>query len=108
MRILGFSERWDKLNNEEFTTFRFSRKDGDWQAGEIVQVFYKPRSKDREKLGEARIIEMESKPIRKISEDEAIADGFPNAFQMWLWLKETYKTIYMHNKMNKLTLRWIR
>jgi len=30
MRILGFSKKWDKLKDPEFTTFRFERKDKDW------------------------------------------------------------------------------
>ena len=108
MRIISFSKKWDKLKLPEFTTFRFPRKDKDWYVSEKVQVFYKNRSPQREKLGEALIIGKRLQSIRQINESEAIADGFPNAFQMWLWLKETYKTIYMHQRMNKLTLRWLR
>jgi len=57
MRILGFSKKWAKLNNKLlFTTFRFPRKDKDWEIEEVVQIVYKPRSKEREPLGIARII----------------------------------------------------
>lgn len=45
MRILGFSKHWAKLDNPEFTTFRFPRKDKDWQIGETVKIVIKPRSK---------------------------------------------------------------
>jgi len=51
MRILGVSKKWDKLKNEMlFTTFRFPRKDRDWAVEEVVQLVYKPRSKEREIL----------------------------------------------------------
>ena len=61
MRILGFSTKWDKLDNDLlFTTFRFARKDApkgrDWAVEEAVQIYYKPRSPRREFLGVARII----------------------------------------------------
>lgn len=40
MRILGFSKKWDKLNNGKFTTFRYPRKDSlvgrDWHDGEVL------------------------------------------------------------------------
>ena len=103
MRVLGFSKKWDKLNDTEFTTFRFPRKDRDWQIGEIVQVVYKPRRKGGgEKLGVALIINKEFVRVKNITEDEAIKDGFNNFFEMWLFLKKPdgYKP------MNKLTLRW--
>ena len=100
MRILGFSEHWQKLNNDLlFTTFRFARKDAnkgrDWAAEETVQIFYKPRSPKREFLGIARIIRKEPKDLKKrftywqalgnpsgtntpdtITPDEAENDGF--------------------------------
>ena len=103
MRILGFSKKWAKLNDIEFTTFRFPRKDRDWAASETVQIVFKPRSKGREKLGIARINYKEFVKVRDISEDEAIKDGFLNAFEMWLWLKKPEG----ERLINKLTLYWI-
>ena len=115
MRVLGFSKKWDKLNDTEFTTFRFPRKDKDWQIGEFVQVVYKPRSKEREILGIAQIIIKASRMfidtrIRNISlvtEHEAILDGFNDWFDMRDWLIKTYSVERIQNEpMNKLTLRW--
>ncbi len=70
MRILGFSKKWDKLNKQwfqrdihTFTTFRYPRRDRDWEVEEIVQVVYKPRSKEREPLGIARIIRKQEKNL---------------------------------------------
>ena len=108
MRILGFSKRWQKLSNIEFTTFRFPRKDRDWEAGEKVQIVFKPRSKEREEWGIARINDKEFMRVRDITEYEAVWDGFNSAFDMWLWLKRTYgQEIGMNSELNKLTLRWI-
>jgi len=109
MRILGFSKRWAKLEQKEFSTFRLPRRDQDWAVGEQVQVVFQPRRKGGgEFLGEAEIINNKSKVIREISEEEAITDGFANAFYMWLWLKTAHKGISMEDTMNKLTLSWVR
>jgi len=128
MRVMGFSKKWDKLNQPEFTTFRFPRKDKDWQIGEQVQVVYKPRSKDREVLGIAEIKNSEPRspvklaPIKglpPISDTEAEIDGFKGKnnrygvwvspyFIMWEWLWEVYGVRrLMSEHLNKLTLRWV-
>jgi len=116
MRVLGFSEKWGKLRQDSFTTFRFVRKDKDWQVGELVLIVYKPRSKGGgEKLGIAEIISKDPKdmvlgrphtyPIVTLA--EANADGFDGYWEMWDWLVETYPRQRIYNEpMNKLTLRW--
>ena len=103
MRILGFSKKWDKLHHIEFTTFRFPRRDKDWEVGEQVQVVYKPRSKEREILGIARINFKEIKQVRDITEDEAVADGFLNTIAMRAWLGKPL----VSRKIHKLSLRWL-
>ena len=114
MRILGFSKKWGKLNNLTFTAFRFPRKDKDWFVGEVIQVFYKSRSPQREKLGIAEIISKEPrwmKPklrndIPDITQEEARADGFEEWRSMWKWLLKTYDIRrLLLEPMNKLTLR---
>ena len=115
MRILGFCWKWDKLKEPEFTTFRFARKDKDWQEGETVQIVFKPRSKNREVLGIAQILAKESKGMSRgtpsvfpeISNEEAKHDGFVDYFQMWEWLFDTYGgRRLIDESMNKLTLQW--
>lgn len=127
MRILGFSRKWDKLKNDTFTTFRFKRRDTDWQVSEIVRVVYKPRSKGGgEFLGIAKIIDKSKRSVGKygdqtgellITDDEAMADGFPGyenkygiwtkpIFQMWEFLWDAYGAERLLNEpINKLTLR---
>ncbi len=125
MRILGFTKKWPKLQQGEFTTVRFPRRDEDWAIGERVQIVYKPRRKGGgEKLGIAEIIFKEARAMawhgdktgyQKVTNEEAIADGFEDTpdkkayFRMWEFLFDAYGGWRLVNKpMNKLTLRWVR
>jgi len=105
MRIMGFSKKWDKLTNPEFTTFRFPRKDRDWAENEVVQIVYKPRSKDREILGIAQVMRKETRQLADITHEEAVEDGFINLHQMFEFLsKNSNKWL---QPINKLILRWL-
>ena len=130
MRILGFSKKWGKLNKQwfkrdyhTFTTFRYPRRDRDWEVEEVVQVVFKPRSKERQPLGIARIIRIEQKDMDKrwgyyrtientpdmISPDEAEGDGFTgphgggDVSAMITFIKDWSRG----DIVNKLTLYWI-
>ena len=124
MRILGFSRKWDKLEDTEFTTFRFPRRDRDWQVGEDVQIVYKPRSNNRDILGQAEIIAKEPRAMARhgslikgitiVTNAEAERDGFCSIagrqayFIMWEFLFDYYGGEKLLNEpMNKLTLRWL-
>jgi len=125
MRILGFQRKdWlnyltgkPKLEEDIFTSFRFSRRDKDWAIGEIVQVVVKPRSKEREVLGKAVILNKEKRymprPLEKlgyphITDDEVKRDGFTDLYLMWKWLFYIYGWQRLVDEpMNKLTLQWI-
>ena len=118
MRILGFQKMdWrnkvnstDKLCNPEFTTFRLTRKDRDWGLGEVVQVVFKPRSKERKVLGEAVIIKVDPKEHfglyeNRITDVEARADGFNKGYELESFL--FYRPGDRDRKTaNKLTLKW--
>ncbi|GAG23063.1 unnamed protein product [marine sediment metagenome] len=116
MRILGFSQKWPKLDEATFTTFRVKRRDKDWQQSELVQIVYKPRSKDREILGLAVIISKDMRRLRTPFDDlhgafepspitraEAIADGFPSYKAMAAWLHKVHG-LGPNAHINKLTL----
>jgi len=114
MRILGVTEKWDKLKQPQWTTFRFARKDKDWQVGEVVQVVYKPRRKGGgEKLGVAKIINKAARRMvtPPLESDtlywEAKADGFASYNLMWEWLWSRYRNRLFTEPMNKLTLQWV-
>lgn len=110
MRIMGFSKKWDKLYQPVFTTFRLPRKDKDWSIGEHVQIVYHPRSKDREILGEAVIVNVEARsffPVmtHRITNDEAVADGFDNTITMLTWLEKAHGHFSPSTVFNKITLK---
>lgn len=130
MRILGFSRKWQKLSGEIlFTTFRYPRRDKDWQVEEVVQVVYKPRTKGRVILGTARIIRKQEKDttnkwsyfpspgfpntLDMITPEEAKEDGFTImgadcVGDLLTWLRETAgMRFYREPIVNKLTLYWI-
>ena len=127
MRILGFAHNWDKLSQETFTTFRFTRKDRDWEVGEQVKVVLRPRRKGGGLLlGMAEILSKDPRRIPRhgkvdfeaplVTNEEANADGFPDTtqgragyFLMWEFLYDTYGPIRLFQEpMNKLTLRWVK
>jgi len=106
MRIISFSKKWGKLSTPKFTTFRFPRKDKDWYIREVVQVFYKNRSPQREKLGVAEIIKKESR-LGARDDAEAREDGFENCHEMEKWMIKTYGETRTWESINKLTLIWL-
>lgn len=117
MRILGFTEKWPKLQQPVFTTFRLERRDRDWEVGEVAKIVYKPRSKGGgEILGLAKIINKEYRnPLPRsggqrlpyITEAEARADGFKDHTEMWEWLRKAHSMDrLMEGWINKLTLEW--
>ena len=107
MRILGFCKKWDKLSGGAFTTFRLPRRDRDWVKGEHVQVVLKPRSKEREILGEAVIIAKDHFWIDEINNLMAIIDGFNNAQDMRGWLLKSHNPTRLdHEPLNRLLVAW--
>ena len=122
MRVLGFSKRWQKLSNPEFSTFRYPRMDRDWGVGEVVQVVIQPRRKGGgDKLGCAEIINNEVRELDAqyfemvkgdcpplVTDVEAQADGFAGLDDMITWMEKTYGRLDWMSRMNKLTLTWQR
>jgi hypothetical protein len=118
---MSFSKKWDKLQQSEFTTFRYPRADTDWFVGEIVQIFFKNRSPSREKLGIARIVNKEKRELDTFSTDgtivkpigvplttekEAQEDGFKSREDMVKYMEKQYGLDYI-SLFDKLTLRWL-
>lgn len=115
MRILGITEKWPKLQQPIWTTFRLRRRDKDWQEGEVVQVVYKPRSKGREVLGIARIAKKEQRWLwgnfvgdTPFLTREAVEDGFQNLAEMKAWMLKAHGDRVEKEPLNKLTLAWIK
>ena len=134
MRILGFTRKdWmnyltdqPKLEEEEFTTFRFRRRDRDWEVAEVAQVVYKPRRKGGgEYMGIAQIVRKDTRWVlantddevkhyagyfayKVVTEAEAQMDGFESRIEMIGWVGGTHHLRNLLEPMNKLTLRWVK
>jgi len=115
MRILGFSKKWPKLQQEEFTTFRLPRRDRDWEEGEQAQIVFKPRSKDREPLGIALIVSKETRYFytaqlreEELTTKEAIEDGFTSTEDMLFWMLKAHGERLYFEPLNKLTIKWLK
>lgn len=117
MRELGFSRiDWKdhnrqclKLFQPRFSTWRWQRRDKHWEAGEVVRVVLKPRTKQRVVLGEARIDILITQEQPLITGEEARADGFVTSSELELYLlreRHSRKLPYGH-PLNKLTLEWV-
>ena len=110
MRIMGFNKNWEELysGSKTFTTIRFARKDKDWQVGELVQVVLKPRSKERQVLGIAEIVNKESRDLFRVglADYEMHTDGFENKKQLGDWLDKTYGRRWLDEPMNLMRLKW--
>lgn len=108
MRILGFSKKWSKLQQDTFTTFRYRRKDADqgrdWHNGEVLKIVYRPRQ-EHEYLGIAQVFSKEPKQCQMITEEEAQADGFEDVGEMIEFLNPPAPAGMQI--INKLTLKWI-
>jgi len=114
MRILNFQIRWQKLFKLIFTTFRYPRKDRDYEVDETVKIVYRQRSPYREELGIAKIIKKEKEwiitnppynSIPILTDEEAIEDGFESRADMYKWMKKQYGNRVDREPMNKLTLK---
>jgi len=115
MRILPVIQKWPKLKKPQWTTFRLSRRDKDWQVGEVVQVVYRQRTPQREVLGVAEIVAKAPRGFRLtsganslIAEREAREDGFNNTEEMEHWMLKAHGSRVRTEPLNKLTLRWVK
>jgi hypothetical protein len=106
LRIIGFCKKWDKLQQDKFTTFRYPRADSDkgrdWHEGETVKIVYHPRQ-EHEVLGVARIVEKEPRQCQTITDEAAVADGFQCINEMMKFLDPCVG----YQVVNKLTLEWV-
>ncbi len=115
MRILGFARKdWPnyvtgkpKLEEALFTTFRFTRRDRDWEVNELVQIVIKPRTKGREPLGIARIIQKGSFWLNEVDEEDALRDGFSSFEEMWDTFTRMHGRRVVEEPVNRLTLEWV-
>ena len=90
MPLLGFTKLKEKLLDDSKTqTIRKPRKNP-IKVGDKLFIYWKLRTKECEKLGEAIVTKMEHKSIYELTEEDAIKDGFENRGGLIQWLMENY------------------
>ena len=90
MRIISFSVLKDKLlEGTKTQTIRRPRKNP-LRVSEMVQIYWKLRSKDRLKLFNAVITSIDVIKLTKTSENVFISDGFTSKKEALDWFKSKY------------------
>lgn len=90
MPLLGFTKLKNKLlDGSKTQTIRKPRKHP-IKVGDKLYVYWKLRTKECEKLGEAIITKIEHKSIYELTEEDAIKDGFENRYDLIQWVMENY------------------
>jgi len=76
MPLLGFTKLKDKLlDGSKTQTIRKPRKIP-LKVGDKIYIYWMLRTKNCEKLGEAKITRIERKRFQDITEEDAVRDGF--------------------------------
>jgi hypothetical protein len=76
MPLLGFSKLKEKLlDGTKTQTIRKPRKHP-IQVGDKLFIYWKLRTKECEKLGEAVVTKVEAKRLANITNEDAVKDGF--------------------------------
>lgn len=89
MPMLSFSVKFDELvNGNKKQTIRFPRKKGEIKVGDKLYLWWKSRTPQRKKIGEATCTESVYKKVCELTETDAIKDGF-------LTLQDLKTTLFM-------------
>jgi hypothetical protein len=107
MPLLSFSVKYAELNDGSKTqTIRFPRKKRDIKAGDVLYIWWKSRTKNREKLGEGICSKSTFKKVGELTEEDAYRDGFVDleALQWTLW--ELHPKITEHTLVHIINWQW--
>jgi len=108
MPLLGFSVFREKLlSGEKCQTIRRPRKIP-LKVGDRLYIYWHPRQKDCEKLGESNITKIQHKRMIDFNEDDAIRDGFRFYDELNEWLTEHYPTAGANSVFDIITFEPIR
>jgi hypothetical protein len=105
MPLLGFTKLKDKLlDGSKLQTIRKPRK-YPLKVGDKLYVYWKPRIKECEKLGEAVITKIERKQFCKITTKDAILDGFTSLCELRCAFQQMHSPNW-HDSFDIITFEW--
>lgn len=91
MPLLGFTKLKEKLlDGTKTQTIRKPRKHP-IEVGDKLYIYWKLRTKQCQKLGEAIVTKVVMKALCKLNEEDAILDGFNNLHELIVALEEMHK-----------------
>jgi hypothetical protein len=107
MPLLSFSVKYAELNDGSKTqTIRFPRKKRDIKVGDKLYIWWKSRTKEREKLGEGICTKAVFKKAGELTNEDAIKDGFLDLQSMRWTLSELHPDITEYTLVNVITWDW--
>lgn len=105
--MLSFSVKYAELNDGSKTqTIRFPRKKNDIKQGDKLYIWWKSRTKEREKLGEAICSKKVTKRAGDLTEEDAVKDGFFDLEGLRWTLDELHPSITENTLVNVITWQW--
>ena len=112
MPLLGFTKLKDKLlDGSKTQTIRKPRKHP-LKVSDKLYIFWKLRTKECEKLGEAVVTKICRKNLLEVTEDEAIKDGFEKIGystarnKLLAAFAKMHPKIYVSTKFDVISFRW--
>lgn len=108
MPLLGFTKFKDKLlNGEKTQTIRRPRK-RPLKVGDRLFVYFKLRTKECEKLGEAKVTKVVRKKLGNMTLEDAIKDGFSDRTALALALTKMHNLRYypFNEEFDVITFEW--
>jgi len=106
MPLLGFTKLLDKLlDGTKTQTIRKPRKHP-LKVGDILHIFWKMRTKQCRKLGEAKIIKIERKCIANMTNQDAFLDGFGSPQELSLALHAMHPDCNEFSPFDIITFEW--
>ena len=106
MPLLGFTKLKDKLlDGSKTQTIRRPRKHP-FKVGNKLFIYWKLRTKDCEKLGEAVVTSVVRKVFWKLTEEDAIKDGFANRKEMRELLWKMHPKMVLGTEFDVISFRW--
>lgn len=106
MPLLGFTVFKDKLlSGKKTQTIRLPRKHP-FHVGDKLYVYWKPRTRDCRKIGEATLVELVRKKVMDLDLSDALLDGFNNEFELMATLQRLHPNMGMTTEVDVVTWHW--
>jgi len=106
MPLLGFTKLKEKLlDGSKTQTIRKPRKHP-IKVGDKLYVYWKLRTKECQKLGEGVVTKIVRKPLEKITNEDAVKDGFPDIVDFMHRFTKMHPDAYMESEFDIITWQW--